>query len=79
MQTFRKGNDKRKEGKRRKADQNIKYNESCPEIFQNTCIKWTAQIDWKRKYIIQEKTFGETPRFWKDIVMDRLEELSEKY
>jgi hypothetical protein len=39
MQPFRKSNDKRKEGKRRKADQNIKYNESCPEIFQNTCIK----------------------------------------
>jgi hypothetical protein len=39
MQTFRKSNDKRKEGKGRKADQNITYNESCPEIFQNTCIK----------------------------------------
>ena len=42
MQTFRKSKDKRKEGKRRKAGQNIRYNESCPEIFQNTCIIWTT-------------------------------------
>ena len=63
MQTFRISNDKRKEGKRRKADQNIKYNESCPEILQTHVLNEQLKLIEKESILSKKRPLAETSRF----------------